>query len=56
MLAKTGRLRRLCSAYERFKGYKNVALDNVHMTGVTIVKTKEHANKVIRILESLSDR
>lgn len=56
MLGKLGRLAKRFSAYEKFRGFKNHALDNLELDGVTIVKSEKHAKKVISILKSLKDR
>ena len=56
MLSKFGRLARKNSAYEKFRGFKNHALDSLNMEGVTIVRSEKEARKVISILKSLKDR
>jgi len=44
------------SLYEKFRGFRNVALEGVNIPGVTIVNTKEKAKRALDVLMSLEDR
>lgn len=44
------------SLYEKFKGFRNTALENVDIPGVTIVNTKDKAKRAVDVLMSLEDR
>ena len=44
------------SFYEKFRDFRNVALEELHIEGVTIVNTKEKAQKAVKILQDLGDR
>lgn len=44
------------SAYEQFAGFRNFALEEFQHPGITIVNSKQKAEKAISVLEKLSDR
>lgn len=44
------------SLYEKFKGFRNTALEKLDIPGVTIVNTPEKAQKALKVLLSLDDR
>ena len=48
--------RGFCSEYEKSRGMKNSALDNLNLEGVTIVRTNESAMRVLKTLRLLKDR
>lgn len=44
------------SLYEKFKGFRNTALEGVNIPGVTIVNSREKALKALDVLMTLEDR
>lgn len=44
------------SLYEKFKGFRNTALEGVNLPGVTIVNSREKALRALDVLMSLEDR
>ena len=44
------------SAYEQFAGFRNLALEEFQQPGITVVNSKQKAQKAIGVLEKLTDR
>ena len=42
--------------YDKFKGFRNQAIDNLFIPGVTIVNSREKALKALDVLNTLDDR
>ena len=50
------RINKNFSDYENFNGYQNLALQNFNKPGITLVRDKETARKVIDTLYKYKDR
>lgn len=42
--------------YDKFKGFQNIALNNLQIPGVTIANTREKAMHALEVLKSIDDR